>query len=124
MKEPAAIEDDGQPGNPVPGKGKEKKSGNNQVSFQRFVLFELGDAHDAETNDATLRVHTLHHGIVLGFLLLTGGVGKSDFKEIRLGIEPNFYFIRVGFHQDSSARATRTMFGRTLLPKIRRRRAE
>jgi hypothetical protein len=44
------------------------KSGNNQVSFQRLVLFELGDTHDAETNDATLRVHTFHHGIVLGLL--------------------------------------------------------
>ena len=32
--------------------------------------------------------------------------------------------VSVGFHQDSSARAVRTMFGRTLLPKIRRRRAE
>lgn len=32
--------------------------------------------------------------------------------------------VSVGFHQDSSARAARTMFGRTLLPKIRRRRAE
>src|SRR5579859_3673160 len=32
--------------------------------------------------------------------------------------------VSVGFHQGSSARAARTMFGRTLLPKIRRRRAE
>jgi hypothetical protein len=32
--------------------------------------------------------------------------------------------VSVGFHQDSSARAARTMFGKTLLPKIRRRRAE
>jgi hypothetical protein len=31
--------------------------------------------------------------------------------------------IGVGLHHDSSARAARTMFGRTLLPKIRRRRA-
>src|SRR5271154_6048772 len=70
-----------------------KYSSGNQISFQRLVFSKIGQAHDAEADDASLRVHTLHHGIVLGFLVITGGIGKTDFKEIRLRIEPNFYFI-------------------------------
>ena len=33
------------------------------------------------------RIHTFYDGIVFGFLLVTGGVGKTDFKEIRFRVE-------------------------------------
>src|ERR1035441_8135531 len=65
----------------------------NKVGFQRLVLFELAHPHDAKANEVTLRVHTLHHGIVVGRLDIAGGVGKADFQEIRLRIKPDFYFI-------------------------------
>ena len=55
--------------------------------------FEPADAHDAETDDPARRVHALHHGVVLGFLLITGDLRKSHFKIIGFHIEPDFYFI-------------------------------
>src|SRR6185503_7162658 len=54
-----------------------------KVRFQRLAFPELAYAHHAEADDVTLRVHAFHDGVVLGFLLITGGVGETDFKEIR-----------------------------------------
>ncbi len=48
---------------------------------------------DAETNDMACRIHAFHDGIVFGFLLVPGGIRKTDFKEIHFRIEPDFYFI-------------------------------
>src|SRR6266568_197413 len=63
-----------------------------KVSLQRFVFFESAHAKNAEANDIALRVHPLHHRVMRGFLFITSRIGKTDFKEIRLGVEPDFYF--------------------------------
>jgi hypothetical protein len=40
-----------------------------------------------------LCIHTLHHGVMLGFFFVASDVGKTDFEEIRFRVEPDFYFI-------------------------------
>jgi hypothetical protein len=34
--------------------------------------------------------HPPHHGIVTGFLFVTGGIREADFEEIRFGVESSF----------------------------------
>lgn len=65
-------------------------SSRGEFGFQRLFFSKLAHSHDAEPDDVTLRVHPLHHRIVIRFLLVASGVREADFQEIRLGIEPDF----------------------------------
>jgi len=58
-----------------------------------MACLELTHAQHAETDDLTRRIHALHHGVVGGGLFIASRVGKADFQEIRLRVEPDFYFI-------------------------------
>ena len=69
-------------------------SGGNQVRLQRLVFSELAHSHDAEADHLTLRVHSLHDGIVVGFLFVASGFREADFQEIRLSIEPDLLVYR------------------------------
>ena len=64
-----------------------------KIGVQRFFFPETTYVKDAETDDMAVLVHTLHHGVVLGFSLVTDGVGKTDFKEIRFRVELHLHFI-------------------------------
>jgi hypothetical protein len=72
----------------------------NQIRLQRIGFLEAVYAHDAEADDVAFDIHTFHHGIVLGFLLVTAGVRKSPFEIIGFRVEPDFYF---GGHKSSPA---------------------
>jgi hypothetical protein len=74
------------------GMGKAESIGN-ELRIQRVALLELAHAHDAEADDAPLRVHALHDGVMFGFLFVASGVGKTDFEEIPFRVEPDPYFI-------------------------------
>gem|GEM_PF-3404941 len=55
-------------------------------------------------------------GVGLGFLLVTSGVRKADFEEIRLRVEPDFYFI--GHHAPTVSICIRPSFsGETRLER-------
>ena len=56
-------------------------SGGYEIGFQRLFFSEPADAHDAEADDVTLGVHPLHHGIVIGFLLVAGDIREADLQE-------------------------------------------
>ena len=71
---------------------RNRDSGPEKVSLQRLGFFEPAHAKNAETNDITLRVHPLHYRVMRGFFFITSRIGKTDFKEIRLRVEPDFYF--------------------------------
>ena len=77
------------------GIGKEESSGN-EFRIQRVAFLEFAHAHDAEADDLPLRVHALHDGVMFGYLFVASGVGKTDFQEIPLRVEPDSYFI--GLH--------------------------
>src|SRR5208337_3463941 len=53
-----------------------------KVGLQRLALFEATHPQYAEADHATVLVHPFHHGVVLRFPLITGGVGEADLKEI------------------------------------------
>src|ERR1039458_7305018 len=53
-------------------------SSSNQIRLQRLAFLELAHAHDTETDDMACRIHAFHDGIMLGFLLVPGGIRKTD----------------------------------------------
>src|SRR6476469_6339591 len=63
-----------------------------EIGLERFILFEAAHAENAETDDISFLVYSLHHRVMASCFLIAWRVGKPHFKVIRFSIEPHFYF--------------------------------
>ncbi len=66
----------------------------NKLRFQRVVFAELTDAEHAKSQDMSLFINPLHHGIMCRGAHEARSLTELYFKVICFRVEPDFYFCR------------------------------